>query len=253
MGMQLVEALDEAARSILGDAETRVRDAGLVATSVVLEGRCGHAIVTCANNRHVDAIVMGTQAKARIDRFFLGSTAAAVLRRSDVPTFVLPPLAIANEVDFARIVVGVDDSDPSDAAAAFAIDLARIDAAQLTFCAAIQTSDLLEQAAANGYDRTSMLEEFRATAIATLAAHALRSRARGVTTETHVVEGDPIETILKAAETHNAGIIVIGTHGRRGLRRFFLGSVAEGVVRASPVPVVVIRASHLRAAMDIAS
>lgn len=253
MGMQLVEALDDAARSILADAAKRAQDAGIPVTTIVLEGRSAQAIVTCANERHVDAIVMGTQAKAGLDRFFLGSTAEAVLRRTDVPTFVLPPTLTGGDVDFDRIVVGVDDSDPSDAAAAFAIDLAYVSASKLTFCAAIQTANLLEEAAANGYDRMSMLDEFRKSAAATLAAQAECANARGVDAKTLILEGDPTEMILKATETHNAGLIVLGTHGHRGLRRFLLGSVAEGVVRASPVPVVVLRASHLRATMDIAS
>jgi nucleotide-binding universal stress UspA family protein len=58
-----------------------------------------------------------------------------------------------------------------------------------------------------------------------------------------VVSGPPWEQILTAAKDHGADLIVMGTHGRRGLVHAFLGSVAEKVVRFSPVPVLTVGAS----------
>lgn len=55
--------------------------------------------------------------------------------------------------------------------------------------------------------------------------------------------GDPAECILEIAAEIEAAMIVMGTHGRRGLDRFLMGSVAAQVVRRSPVPVVTVRAS----------
>jgi nucleotide-binding universal stress UspA family protein len=60
-------------------------------------------------------------------------------------------------------------------------------------------------------------------------------------TRTLFRRGDPAEAILAAAAEISPLMIVMGTHGRRGLGRFFLGSVAAEVVRASPVPVVTVR------------
>lgn len=56
-----------------------------------------------------------------------------------------------------------------------------------------------------------------------------------------VAVGDPSSEILDYANAHNADLIVISSHGRTGLRRFLLGSVAERVVRFSHCPVLVIR------------
>lgn len=53
--------------------------------------------------------------------------------------------------------------------------------------------------------------------------------------------GDPRDAILQAAEEIGADLIVMGTHGRRGLSRALLGSVAEMIVRTSPVPVLTVR------------
>jgi len=51
-------------------------------------------------------------------------------------------------------------------------------------------------------------------------------------------KGDAVETILRVAQEKGADLIVIGTHGRKGLDRILFGSVAEGVVKNSPIPVV---------------
>jgi nucleotide-binding universal stress UspA family protein len=54
--------------------------------------------------------------------------------------------------------------------------------------------------------------------------------------------GEVVPTVLAEAEAHGAGMIVMGTHGRTGLRRVLLGSVAESVIRQATVPVVVVHA-----------
>jgi nucleotide-binding universal stress UspA family protein len=57
----------------------------------------------------------------------------------------------------------------------------------------------------------------------------------------HVVEGDPATEILKAASIQKADVIVMGTHGKTGLTRLLVGSVAEDVMRKAPCPVLTVR------------
>ncbi|MGO3183930.1 MAG: universal stress protein [Aequorivita sp.] len=54
-------------------------------------------------------------------------------------------------------------------------------------------------------------------------------------------EGKPEEDILKMAENWKADLLVLGTHGRRGLKHLFMGSTAERLVRHSNIPVMVVR------------
>jgi nucleotide-binding universal stress UspA family protein len=68
--------------------------------------------------------------------------------------------------------------------------------------------------------------------------------AEGVRVHHAVRQGDVVEAILDAAEEEDADLIIMGTHGRRGLQRFFLGSVAEQVIRRAQVPVTTVRAHH---------
>lgn len=76
-----------------------------------------------------------------------------------------------------------------------------------------------------------------------VAAQALVARAQdmGVPTAFLVWEGDPGEAIVDAATAEHADLIVLGTHGRRGVERSLLGSVSDHVVRHAPCPVVVVR------------
>lgn len=69
-----------------------------------------------------------------------------------------------------------------------------------------------------------------------------KSRTAGETAiSTHVEVGKPAQEIVRCAARLRVGLIVTGTHGRRGLRRALLGSVAESVLREAPCPVLVVR------------
>jgi len=63
----------------------------------------------------------------------------------------------------------------------------------------------------------------------------------GLTVVTEIVEGNPHEEILNYVTEHGIDMIIMGTHGRTGLDRVVMGSVAERVVRRSPVPVLTVR------------
>jgi nucleotide-binding universal stress UspA family protein len=73
---------------------------------------------------------------------------------------------------------------------------------------------------------------------------AVSERLGDVDTTTAVVAGSPQEAILGYAETEHVDLIVMGTHGRTGLDRYLIGSVAEKVVRLSDVPVLSVRQSN---------
>ncbi len=68
-----------------------------------------------------------------------------------------------------------------------------------------------------------------------------KAREVGISTTGTVLEGVPPFEIVRYAKEVGAGAIVMGTHGRSGLKHFFMGSVAEGVLRASEIPVITVR------------
>jgi nucleotide-binding universal stress UspA family protein len=73
-----------------------------------------------------------------------------------------------------------------------------------------------------------------------LDAHRTRLAEQGVLATTNLVEGNPIERIVERASQSAASMLVLGTHGRSGFKRFMLGSTAERVVRLATVPVLTV-------------
>ncbi len=69
----------------------------------------------------------------------------------------------------------------------------------------------------------------------------LQRQAHRVRVETQVLQGDPVDMILRAAEETDSDVIVMGTHGRTGLGRLLMGSVAEAVLRKAPCPVLSVK------------
>jgi universal stress protein A len=67
---------------------------------------------------------------------------------------------------------------------------------------------------------------------------------KGINARKVVVVGQPAETIIEQAEIHDVDLIIIGSHGRAGLTRLLMGSVAEAVLRKAPCPVLIIKAQE---------
>ncbi|HVP94595.1 MAG TPA: universal stress protein [Methanoregulaceae archaeon] len=69
----------------------------------------------------------------------------------------------------------------------------------------------------------------------------IKAHAEGQNITTSVLTGDPVNEITKFALSRDADLIVVGTQGKSGIERLFLGSVAEGVIRHAPCPVLVVK------------
>jgi nucleotide-binding universal stress UspA family protein len=134
-----------------------------------------------------------------------------------------------------HIVVAIDFGEPAQAALSYAIGLAQKFGAKLTLLHVYGIPTV--------YYPDSVawpLEDLAKAAQATLDAEVAKVRASVPSAEGHTEVGDPRERILAFAKDSGADLLVLGTHGRRGLAHLVLGSVAEWVVRASPLPVLTI-------------
>jgi len=144
---------------------------------------------------------------------------------------------------YKRILVGVDGSDTSNKALAEAIRLAE-DANTI-----MRIVYVVEEPAINlepGFDFDDFRRMLRADGEKFLAAARSEASRAGRKSEAALIEPPPFgarpsDSIVAEAARWPAEVIVLGTHGRRGLHRLLLGSVAEGVVRASTVPVLLVR------------
>jgi nucleotide-binding universal stress UspA family protein len=136
-----------------------------------------------------------------------------------------------------HVVVPVDGSEPSDAAMAYAIE---------QFCdedvTVLYVIDPVDGATTWGPGSAGdWLNSAEERAEAVLSEAEDRAAAAGCEVDTDSVVGRPARAIVDYAEEHGVDHVVIGSHGRDGISRVLLGSVAETVVRRSPVPVTVVR------------
>lgn len=143
------------------------------------------------------------------------------------------------------IVVATDFSEGGDEALAYAVALAaRLDAVLHVVHTVPRLSEVALALPESGYFQTPewsrAIEELRDTARASLAER-IEGLAGPVEIRTAVLEGEPADSVTRYAAEEHAQMIVVGTHGRRGLRRALVGSVAERTVRLASVPVVVVR------------
>jgi nucleotide-binding universal stress UspA family protein len=142
---------------------------------------------------------------------------------------------------FNTILVAVDESEAAKAACDLAANLALEDRAGLALVNIIDVGKLIAVA---GYDSpypADTLALMREAGEQLLDATKTACEAKGLKVTTAVGEGDAVDEIVRLADENGAGLICIGTHGRQGLARLFVGSVAEGVLRRASVPVLVIR------------
>ncbi len=197
------------------------------------------ALVEYADAHGADLVLMGTQGRRGLQRALFGSVAEEVLRTAPCPVFtaqaaeeeVQPPASAAVQ----RIVVPVDFSDPSRNALQYAARLASVYDVPMTLAHVIQLPKI----------PTVYEVEFSELSLKEIEAKVkseLEEWGRSVPTETqdlsYVVEsGDPVPTILRIASAPE-DLIVMATQGLSGLTRQMLGSVAEGVLRRAPGPVV---------------
>jgi nucleotide-binding universal stress UspA family protein len=227
----MVDDLKQEGEALLVRAVETARQAGVEAQQFIRDGEPTDRLLELAAETHCSAIVLGMHGRGMLEGMFTGSVMEGVLRASTIPVLTvrsgLVPAAPARRC-FERILVGIDDSEPSEAAVATVLDLPPEDRAHVYFYSV----------AGSGDGRHEQAERIVGKALAA-------ADARGVAAKGRAVAGNPVEALLAAAQETQADLIVLGSHGRRGLQRLFLGSVAEHVVRNAPLPVLVVRTAHV--------
>ncbi|MBP0622940.1 universal stress protein [Cupriavidus consociatus] len=145
---------------------------------------------------------------------------------------------------YSKIVVAVDGSSTSVLALAEAIRVAAPGGATVLALYVVDTGTLMFDV--GYYDPSQLQKAFEESGKRALQDAAQQLSAAGVPHETRLVSeaavpGDIGASINDAARQWGADLLVIGTHGRRGVRRLVLGSVAEAVIRQSTMPVLLVR------------
>jgi nucleotide-binding universal stress UspA family protein len=243
----LMNALEDQGRALLDAARARCRAAGVEAQTRLIREFPVAGIDRTAEENGDALIVLGTHARTGLSRTFLGSTTEGVLRSSQIPVLAVHGDMVPPERLFTKLLVAIDESDPSDAAVALAARIVRACGSAAVICNAFDFNDLLEKAGTYGYDPTPLLDGLRENAKDIVDRALAHGGFPAGTAVPSIVEEEPARGIVAEAARVGADLLVVGSHGRRGLRRLFLGSVAEHVVRHSAIPVLIVRSSPTHA------
>lgn len=141
-----------------------------------------------------------------------------------------------------RILFASDFSKASAKAFATAVTLAKANRATVTILHVIVPFvPFTSEDVIRGDTLEQISIETRRWSQRQLAKLTAKAKKAGIRAVGLIVEGDPAGQIVRAARSTRADLVVVGTHGRTGLTKFFVGSVAQRVVATAPCPVVVVR------------
>jgi nucleotide-binding universal stress UspA family protein len=228
-------------RAALGALRERLGHGGVTISQLLVDRPADEALTEAATELGADLIVTGTRPRSGLRSWLLGSVAEHVVRAA--PCSVLVVREGDPDRGFERIVVGSDFSAAADAGLTQALTIARSGATiDLVHCFQVPLLGLRDDpdaALVPGYEhlRDELLADAHKRGDAAIAAH---GGARA-TLRYHLVEQSPREAVCDLAVQVDADLVVVGSHGHRGLRRVLLGSVAEAVVRHAPCSVLVAR------------
>jgi nucleotide-binding universal stress UspA family protein len=212
---------------------------GIAVASRVLDGAPWGEIVNLSTA--ADMIVMGTHGHRGLTRMLMGSVAERVVRLAECPVLTAHATQDNETVrDIQRILVPVDFSGESEKAFARALELAELLDAELTL---MHVTSLIRYAHSQTgvADLVAFEQHVKDSVSEKLEQLAQRAVARGITTQTFVAEGHPGEMIGITAKQRRMDLVLMGSHGRTGVSRAMLGSIAEKTVRLSEVPVLTVR------------
>jgi nucleotide-binding universal stress UspA family protein len=142
---------------------------------------------------------------------------------------------------FKRILCATDFSETAEAAWDISCELARLHRAQLTLVHVFVELPLYSMAEVPGPAVAQVWDEQRAWVQRALDERVAAAGTTGLNVRPLLKTGTPASTIADTAAEEGNDLIVIGTHGRTGLNRLVIGSVAERVVRIAPCPVLTVK------------
>jgi nucleotide-binding universal stress UspA family protein len=233
----VVELKEEAGRGLdQAVAEARTRGAVRV-SSQLLEGTAPESLLRLVDAPDVDLIVVGTHGRTGLARVLLGSIAENIVRHAACSVLVVRP---GDElVRFSHVLCPVDGEEASRSALWRAVQLAKADDARLTLLNVVELG-----VGYSGRRAVQYLQHLERSSRELLdkEKESLNLITPLPTIDTRTVMGSAGGQILAALEDDRSiDLVVMGSRGRTGIKRVFLGSVAEKVVRHAPCPVLIAR------------
>ena len=212
----------------------------------VVAGSPHEKIIEIANNEEkADLIVMGKRGLGLIDRMLIGTTTLKVLRKSNVPVLAVKKRDEEGIVNISNILVPLDISEKVSSALNYAIDLAERINANIsvlyvlrleTYTYEIPYSVVENLIKLSSNELAKRVEEIK------LKRGIHNKEVTKLEINTEVIQGINLSVaIVDYASSKNTDLIVMNTHGRKGIKKFVLGSVAEKVIQEASCAVLALK------------
>ena len=240
------EAAQSASEKYLIEVAGRLDGAGIEISMVTLTGDPAEEIVGHAEREGIDLIAMATRGRSGLVRGLLGSVTDRVIHSSTVPVLIVRPETApefgGEAPNIGQVVVPLDGSDFAEAALPHGQALAKALSARIVLMRSVRYPVAYSAAADPTVELAEVVtvEELEKEARDYLAAVSERVASNGLPVETRVGTGHPRGQLVALAEELPESIVVMTTHGASGMKRWMLGSVADGVIRTAPVPALII-------------
>jgi hypothetical protein len=218
----LVEKMEKETRQHLESVKERASKEGADCEIIVHEGEEPYQyIVDDAAKKQVEMIIMGRRGRTGLKRVMMGSVTAKVIGYAPCKVLVVPKAAT---VAYKKILIATDGSKYSEAASREAISIAKRCGSDM-IAISVATKDENLPAAKRSVNEVKKIAD-----------------KEGMKIEVLTPKGMPYEVIVKTAERKNADVIFVGSHGRTGIKRLFMGSVTERVIGHANCAVMVVKA-----------
>ena len=220
---EVVRELQEEGRktavSYLNEKQAILQKDGIACETIISEGDEAGVIVDTAIEKNVDAIVMTTHGRSGFSRWMMGSVAERVLREAKCPVMVT-----RHDKQAKRILIPLDGSELSEQALPVGFSVAEANGATVHLMRVHESSS-----------------ESAQTTVETYLNDCLTKQDAEVEVKTAVIHGSPASSIIDYVEKNEIDLVVLATHGRRGVHRWVYGSVTEKILRGVERNILVVR------------
>lgn len=212
-------------------------------TASLQQGPVVDALIGYAQRHRVDLIVLRSHARGGLARVWFGSVADKLIRESGIPVLVVRPPSVATALGssfgFKRILVPLDGSALAEEIIPRILPLARVDGSTITILRIVPRSDHMQGGLESSIGPAKAMDIARAKLyIDNLIANQID---KGIVTRRHIVISDDVASaILDRAEMDDSDLVAIATRGLGAIARARSGSVADRVMRESPVSAMVV-------------
>lgn len=238
-----VDAAALHAREYLEMVAQEVSGQGFTVHTRVTRGITAEEIIEAA--RLHTYVAMTTHGRSGVGRWLLGSVAEKIINSAPVPVLLVRATTARPDErpPIKRVLVPLDGSELAEHALPLATNLARLAGASLILTHSLDWAQEVSLMRFSDTLAARLIEHRVAVAKEYLEQIQQRSFLRDLSVMTDIRQTEAAASILASANEHSADLMVIATHGRSGLQRWLLGSVAQRVVQHATIPVLLVRAT----------